>query len=136
MFILIKIGFTNVAQNSSTNVTQNWFHECYLKQTLKRYSRLVSRVLLEIDPKRYSNWSTGVTQIDPQMLLRLIQKCCSKYTHKRYLKLVPQVLLEIFPQVLLKLILWCYSNWPRHVTQIDRQVLLKIDPQTLLKIDP
>ena len=47
IFLLIKIGFTNV--------TQNWFHECY--------SKLVSWVLLKIDPE-------VLLEIEPQTLLK------------------------------------------------------------------
>ena len=72
MFLLIKIGFTNV--------TENGFH--------KPYSKYVLRVLLKISfPSVIQNWSTSVTrnrptnvtqnrltnvtQNDPQVLLKI-----------------------------------------------------------------
>ena len=61
---LLKIGFTNL--------TQNTLYECY--------SKLVSQVLLKIDPQ-------VLLEIDPQTLL--------KTDSQTLLKIDPQVLLKI-----------------------------------------
>ena len=124
MLLLIKIGSTDVTQNWSTSVTRNG--------PQKGYSKLVSRVLLETDPevlleintqtllklthKRYSDWSTSVTQIDPETLLKSTN------------------ITQIDPQTLLRLIHKRYTNWPTNVTRNKPTKDTQIDPQTLLKL--
>ena len=82
--------------------------------------------------KCYSNWPTNgtwnkptnITQIDPEVVLKLIHKCYS---------IDPLMLLEINPQTLLKLILKYYSNWSKNVIRNKPTNVTKIKPQVLLK---
>ena len=119
-------------------------------------TKLIHKLLLKSDPqvllkliyKRYSNWSTSVTQIDPQALLKLIHKRYSNWPTNitqidpRHYSNLPTNATQIDPQTLFKLTHKDYSNWPTNVTQnylklikTNPQVLLKVFLQTLLKIN-
>ena len=118
-----------------------------LKLTHKRYSKLVSRVLLETDPAVLleisfmsvtqnrptsvtPNKHGNVTEIDLQTLLRSTHKCYSTWRtnvariHKRYSNWATNVT----------------RNKPTNITQIDLQVLVKLihkrysKTQTLLSL--
>ena len=121
---------------------KNWFDKRYslLNWSTNCYSKVIHRC--------YWNWSTSVTQIDPQALLKLIHKRYSNWPTNitqidpQHYSNLPTNATQIDPQTLFKLTHKDYSNWPTNVTQnylelikINPQVLLKIFLQTLLKIN-
>ena len=120
---------------------QNWFYKRCSKFIHKRYSKLVSRVLLKTDPQTllkigftsvtrnrpktllklihrcYSNWPTNVTPIDPEMLLKIYPQTLFKIGSTSVTRNIPTNVTQIDPLVLLKLTYKRYSNWLTGVTQ-------------------
>ena len=77
---IIQNRHTLLKIDPQTNVTQNWFHECY--------SKLVSQVLLKIDP---------------QMLLKIYSQVLLEIGPQGLLKIDPKTLLKIDPKTLLRI---------------------------------
>ena len=119
--------------NSPIKSTQNYFKLVIINpQTLlqlihKHYSNFI---------KISQNWSTNVTQIDPQSLIRIAKVIQNSYRN----------VTQIDPQMLLKIILnqvklpnKCFSNRPTHIniTANGSQSFwksVKRDPKPLLKL--
>ena len=80
MFLLIKIGFTNVTQIDPQPLLE-------INPQTKRYSKLVSRVLLNVGPQTLLKINPQTLhEIDPQVLLEINPQTLLKLIHKRYSK--------------------------------------------------